>query len=640
MELSQLLILVIITITVVLFIWDRWRHDIVALASLLACVLVGLVPAEQAFMGFGHPAVITVACVLVLSRALQATGAVDVMAQRLLPAKTGPTLTIAALTALAAILSGFMNNVGALALLMPIAIQVSGRLGIAPGQVLMPVAFGSILGGMTTLIGTPPNLIVSSFRADYKAEGFAMFDFSPVGLWVMLLGVVFIALIGWRMVPVRKRSDISSFETSKYLTEIRITEQSKVCGMSIRELEKSLEEQDAQVVGIVRNNYRAPAPPGYYQITAEDVLVIEADPESLGSLLTSYDLSLEESLANQEAKKEKKEKKEQLAAEQAAEVSQSIVPETKSSTESETTKEKEKEKEKAKQKDKERRGEVTLIELAVLPNSELIGRTAAQLGLRTRFNIHMLALSRHGRRSIKRVRRTAIQAGDVLLMQGQEEALNTFSAEFGCVPLAERQIRVPEKRNTILATLIMLGAVIGAAFGLMPAAIAFAFGMMLVMIFKVMPLRKVYTAIDWPVIVLLACLIPVAGAMASTGAGDLLAINLLQLLGGNNPTQAMILMLVLTMVLTSFMNNAATAAMMCPIAISFAHQMDVNSDPFLMAVAVGASCAFMTPIGHQNNTLILGPGGFHFGDYWRLGLPLQVLVIIAAIPALHFFWPL
>lgn len=634
MELSQLLILVIITMTVILFIWDRWRHDIVALASLLACVLVGLVPAEQAFMGFGHPAVITVACVLVLSRALQATGAVDVMAQRLLPSKTGPTLTIAALTALAAILSGFMNNVGALALLMPIAIQVSARLRIAPGQVLMPVAFGSILGGMTTLIGTPPNLIVSSFRADYKSEGFAMFDFSPVGVWVMLLGVIFIALLGWRLVPVRKRSDISSFETSKYLTEIRITEQSKVCGMSIRELEKSLEEQDAQVVGIVRNNYRAPAPPGYYQITADDVLVIEADPESLGSLLTSYDLSLEESLANQEAKKEKKEKKEQLVAEKTTEVSQPIASETKTSHESETTKDK------TKQKDKERRGEVTLIELAVLPNSELIGRTAAQLGLRTRFNIHMLALSRHGRRSIKRVRRTAIQAGDVLLMQGQEDALNTFSAEFGCVPLAERQIRVPERRNTILATLIMLGAVIGAAFGLMPAAIAFAFGMMLVMMLKVMPLRKVYTAIDWPVIVLLACLIPVAGAMASTGAGDLLAINLLQLLGGNNPTQAMILMLVLTMVLTSFMNNAATAAMMCPIAISFAHQMDVNSDPFLMAVAVGASCAFMTPIGHQNNTLILGPGGFHFGDYWRLGLPLQVLVIIAAIPALHFFWPL
>lgn len=616
MELSQLLIFLILAITVVLFIWGRWRHDMIALASLLACVVVGLVPTEFAFAGFGHPAVITVACVLVLSQALQATGAVDVLAMKVLPKNAGPTLTIAALTALAAILSAFMNNVGALALLMPIAIQVAARTKLAPGQVLMPVAFGSILGGMTTLIGTPPNLIVSGFRAEVSDSGFAMFDFSPVGVVVAFFGVLFVALIGWRLVPVRTRSDASTFETGKYLTEIRITEQSKFVDTPLSDLEKKLEEMEAQIVGIVRNNYRAPSPPGYYRLAHQDVLVIEAEPESLGAILTSLGLSLEESEANQkEDAKEKEEAREQ----------ETITRSTGSSTEK--TK-------------KEETGDIHLLELAILPNSDLIGRTAAQLSLRRRFNIHLLALSRHGQRSIKRVRRTNLQAGDVLLLQGQEDALNSFASEFGCVPLAERQIRVPEKKNTIFASIIMLGAISGAAFGLLPAAISFAAGVLAIMAFKVMPLRKVYTAIDWPVIVLLACLIPVAGALASTGAADLMAQSLLYYIAGDHAVLALAAVLILTMTLSDFMNNAATAAMMCPIAISIADQLSVRSDPFLMAVAIGASCAFLTPIGHQNNTLILGPGGFRFGDYWRLGLPMELVVIVTSIPALLFFWPL
>ena len=610
MEFQQGLIFAILAITVALFLSGRWRHDMIALASLLACVLVGLVPTDQAFSGFGHPAVITVACVLVLSQALQATGAVDVLAMKVLPKQAGPTVTISALTALAAILSAFMNNVGALALLMPIAIQVAARIQLAPGQVLMPLAFGSILGGMTTLIGTPPNLIVSGFRAETAERGFAMFDYSPVGVLVALVGVAFVALIGWRLVPARSRADASSFDTGKYLTEVRITSDSKLVNMPLRDFEKKLEELDAQVVGIVRNNYRAPSPPGYYRLVDQDVLIIEADPESLGALLSNLGLSLEESPANQKDK----------------EVSSG-------QHEAETSKDKEKTK-------VDSDSELHLQELAILPNSDLIGRTAVTLNLRKRFNIHLLALSRQGQRSYKRVRRTSLQAGDVILMQGQQEALAVFATDFGCVPLAERQIRVPEKRNTLLASFIMLGAISGAAFGLLPAAISFAAGMLAIMALKVMPLRKVYTAIDWPVIVLLACLIPVAGAMATTGAADMLAHTMLYYLAGDHAILALVLILVLTMTLSDFMNNAATAAMMCPIAISVAEQLSVRADPFLMAVAIGASCAFLTPIGHQNNTLILGPGGFRFGDYWRLGLPMELVVIAVAIPALLLFWPL
>ncbi|WP_445425862.1 SLC13 family permease [Alishewanella sp. HL-SH06] len=610
MTLDQLLIFLILGITIVLFIWDRWRHDIVALFSLLACVLVGLIPAELAFNGFGHPAVITVACVLVLSQALQTTGAIDVLAHKVLPSNAGPTLTITALTAFAAVLSGFMNNVGVLALLMPMAIPLASRINLAPGQVLMPLAFGSMLGGMTTLIGTPPNLIISSFRAEVHGQGFAMFDFAGPGIAVTLAGVLFIGLLGWRFVPVRQRADLSSFETSKYLTEVRIKASSKFCGSRLRELERSLDELDSQVVGIVRNKYREHVPSSSYQLKENDILVIEAEPETLGKLLSSLELALEDSADTQLQKEQDK----------ALAKSQTDIPPSKEKTLVSP--------------------DVSLIELTLLPNSDLIGRTAVQIQMRRRFNIHLLALSRHGNRSVKRVRRTRFQAGDVILMQGNSQALQNFATDFGCVPLAERQIQVPDKRKTLLASGFMLAAVLSASVGLLPAAVAFAAGMLLIMAFHVIPLRKVYSAIDWPVIVLLGCLIPVAGAMSSTGAGDLLAVSMLDLVGKADPQLTVISLLILTIVLTSFLNNAATAAMMCPIAISLATQLDVNPDTLLMTIAIGASCAFLTPIGHQNNTLILGPGGFSFTDYWQLGLPMQIVVLVVGVPALLFFWPL
>lgn len=625
MTTDQFAIFAILAATVGMFLWGKWRHDMVALGSLLACVLAGLVPSADAFAGFGHPAVVTVAGVLVLSRGLQTSGAIDSVTRRLLPASAGPTLTIAALTAVAAVLSAFMNNVGALALLMPGAIQIAQKLDLPPGRVLMPLSFGTILGGMTTLIGTPPNLIVSGFRGQTGQGSFSMFDFAPVGLAVAVAGVAFVALVGWRLVPARKRAGADEFDTGAYLTEAVVPEDGKAVGKTIQELGADLEESDAQIVGLVRHAFRVSAPNPRHTLRAGDILVIEAEPKSLAHAVSGLGLRLVEAVRAEEAAKKARENQDN-ASDDAPDAAGSA-------PEAEPVAAKPKVKPAAP-------AEQALVELAVRPDAQLIGRSVTDIHLRTRYGLNLLALSRQGRRSVKRLRSQTIRAGDVLLLQGDPDSVAAFSSEFGCVPLAERAIRVPVKRQALLATVIMGAAVAGAAFGLMPAALAFAAGGLAVMACKVVPPRTVYQSIDWSVIVLLGALIPVAGAMESTGAADLLARQLLAGLAQGNAVAALAILLVVTMCLSDFMNNAATAAVMCPIALSTATQLEVNPNSFLMAVAIGASCAFLTPIGHQNNTLILGPGGLRFGDYWRLGLPLELLVATVSIPALLWFWPL
>jgi di/tricarboxylate transporter len=609
MSQDQLLVLGVLVATVAMFLWGRWRHDMVAAGALLACVAGGLVPFGEAFNGLGHPAVVTVACVLVLSHGLQSSGAVDVLTRAVLPTKSGPTLVIAALTALAAVLSAFMNNVGALALLMPVAIQAARRLELPPGKLLMPLAFGSILGGTTTLIGTPPNLIVSGFRDQAGLRSFTMFDFAPVGIAVTVVGVVFVALIGWRLVPARKSAGIEGFETDAYLTEARVPEGSKAAGMTLREIESALDESGAQVVGLVRNEVRVTAPSPGRVVHVGDILAIEAEAEALSGALSSLGLQLEE------ARPPAEDDKANSAPEPDAD---------------------------AKKKDDKPTAsdEVVLVELAVLPQSHMVGRSASEVMLRSRYGVNLLAVSRQGQRSTARLRTMSFAAGDVLLVQGAPDAVAEFSSSSGCLPLAERELRIPDKRKAVIASVIMLIAVAGAAFGLVPAAVSFAAGVLASMAFRTVPPRAVYEAIDWPVIVLLAMLLPVAGAMQSTGAADLVARLLLEHVARGDAVVGLVVILIATMILTDLMNNAATAAVMCPIAIGAASQLDANADTFLMAVAVGASCAFLTPIGHQNNTLILGPGGFRFGDYWRMGLPLDVLVIAVSIPMLLLVWPL
>jgi di/tricarboxylate transporter len=598
-----------------MFLWGRWRHDMVAMAALLACVFAGLVPGGEAFSGFAHPAVITVASVLVLGYGLQISGAVDVLVKHLLPSSSGPTLSILALISLGALLSCFMNNIGALALLMPIAIQMAAKHDLPAGKVLMPLAFGSILGGMTTLIGTPTNLVVAGFRESSGMGSFSMFDFSPVGVSVALVGVIFVGVFGWRIVPVRKQSDSGSFDTGTYLSEVRIDSGSKAENMSLREVDQLLDEADAQIIGLIRNDVRL-TPPNPRRILQDgDILVIEVEPESLPKALSSLGLKLEEDVpTSDEEESETQANEEQYK-------SDGKIPEENADT------------------DTSKREEIVVQELVVMPSAALVNRSASDIEMRTRYGINLLAISRQGRRSVKRLRSTLVKEGDVLLLQGDPDSVSGFASQFGCLPLATRDIRVPKKGQALTASLIMAIAVAMVAFGILPAAVSFVAGALAFIVYGIVPVRSIYTSIDWPVVVLLAAMLPVANAMFTTGAADLIAQFLLDNIAQSHAIAALVLVLVVTMFLSDLMNNVATAAVMCPIGLSTASQLGVNPDAFLMAIAVGASCAFLTPIGHQNNTLILGPGGFRFGDYWRLGLALEVIVVTVSIPMLLWVWP-
>ncbi len=620
----QILIFAILAAMMGLFLWGRFRHDVVALAALLACVIAGLVPSEAAFAGFGHPAVITVACVLVLSQGLRNTGAVDWLARSILPRDAGRITTLLALIGLGAALSGFMNNVGAMALLMPIAVQLSGRLDLTPGQILMPLAFGTILGGMTTLVGTPPNLIVSGFREEAGLGQFAMFDFAPVGIAVATLGVLFVALIGWRLVPARKSAAGTGFDTGTYLTEVRVPAKGKAVGMTMRGFEDEIKDSGAQIVGLVRNEVRITAPHGARQIHAGDVLVLQADVDALAEALSVFGIELE-------AQKTASDSKDEMAEDASEKTSKAAKAET-------AIKEADKI-EDAGESD-EHDEDIILRELAVLPGATIVGRSASDLRLRTRYGLNLLAVSREGRQPEARLRKLNLKSGDLLLMQGPAEMMAEFINDTGCVPLGERELRIPDKRMAIIAGAIMLGAIVIVTLGLLPAPVGFALGVLASMLLRTVPLRKIYTTIDWPIIVLLAALIPVAGAMQTTGAADLLARFLVDTIAQGSPIGALAVVLITTMFLSDVMNNAATAAILCPIALGIAATLGVNPDSFLMAVAIGASCAFLTPIGHQNNTLILGPGGFRFGDYWRLGLLVEVLVVAVSLPLLLIVWPL
>lgn len=497
----------------------------------------------------------------------------------------------------AASLSAFMNNVGALALLMPIGLKLADRQGIAAGKILMPLAFASILGGMTTLIGTPPNLIVAGFREQLSGASFAIFDFTPVGVAVALAGLAFVVIASPWLVPERARKGQGEFVTGDYLTEARVPENSAAVGLTLKEAELALASADALIVGLIRGEKRVPAPSRYREIHADDILLLRAEPEKLADALGKLALELEEAVRDERGE----------------------IDESGRVLRSE---------------------EVELTELIVLPASDLIGRTATTLRLRTRFGINLLAISRQGSHVLGRLRNISIRSGDLLLMQGTANQLADFCSAYSLVPLAERRLGLEQPGPALTAALILLGAIGLTISGIASPATAFASAALLYVLTGVVSPGRLYRAIDWPVVVLLGALIPVAGAMQTTGAADLIASVMLDTLAQGRPVIALTLILVLSMTLSDFMNNAATAAVLCPIAIGTADRLDLSADPFLMAVAVGASCAFLTPIGHQNNTLILGAGGFRFGDYWRLGLPLELIVVAVGVPMILLIWPL
>ncbi|MGJ3590664.1 SLC13 family permease [Stutzerimonas stutzeri] len=612
---EQLIVFGVLAATLVLFVWNRWRYDLVALAALLACALTGVVPAEEVFAGLGHPAVISVAAVLVLSRGLLNGGVVDSVARRLMQVGERPWAHVAALTGIVALSSGFMNNVGALALFMPVAIWMSRQSGRSPSYLLMPLAFGSLLGGTLTLIGTPPNLIIAGYRAEAGEAPFGMFAFLPVGAAVTVAGVLFIALLGWRLVPRRQEQEGNGdlFEISAYLTEVRVPEGCKYAGRTLHALIGAVQDEaDVQVIALIRGDERQRMPSTYEVLREGDILLVEADSDSLKALLDVTGVELAADVEEQENKA----RDEQEAAEQAVE------------------------QEKAEKNHKSRHGELTLAEAIVSPGSMLVGTSASGLDLRERHGVNVLAVARQGQRLRQRLGEIRFAAGDILLLQAREDALQSSLNSLGCLPLASRGLSITTPRNVMLASAIFAITLASIAFGLLPAATALVTGALVMILVGLIPLGRIYESIDMPVIVLVAAMLPVGQALETTGGSQLIADALLEL-GQSLPAAATLaLLMVAVMLISNVVNNAAAAVLAAPVAISLARGMDASVDPFLMAVAIGASCAFLTPIGHQSNTLVMAPGGYRFGDYWRLGLPLSILVVLCAVPAILWIWPL
>jgi len=589
---DQTILFTLLFFVFVLLIWGRWRYDLVAFGALSIALILGVVPKAEAFSGFGHPATVIIALVLIVSRALSNSGAIELIARYMVDASRKLAAHITIMSALAAGLSALMNNVAALALLMPVDLQAAKKAKRSPALTLMPISFASILGGMITLIGTPPNIVIAEFRADALGAPFKMFDFAPVGIVCALAGVAFIALIGWRLIPSsRSEHDTGQelFDLKDYIAELSVAEGSKAIGKTIRELDDIADDNEASIIGMIRDGQRLPGMARRTLLQEGDLLVVEAAPDALDKLTGALKLEITSS-----------------------DMAKAMLD-----------------------------GEdIAMVEVVVPEGALIEGRSALTLGLLYRHAVTLLGVSRQGQRFTERVRRLTIEAGDVLLLLGPSERMGEITSWLGTLPLAERGLQVIQREKAGLAVVIFATAVLLASVGILYLPIALAAAVVLMVLCNVVPLRQIYTSIEWPVIVLLGSMIPIGSALEASGGTALIAGSIVTLAEGYAPWVVLTLLVVVTMTLSDVMNNTATAVIAAPIAVDIATRLNVNADPFLMGVAVAASCAFLTPIGHKNNTLIMGPGGYRFGDYWRMGLPLEILIIAIAVPTILLFWPL
>ncbi len=587
---DQATLFILLFLVFVFLVWGRWRYDLVAFVALLAALLTGVVPVSQAFSGFGHPATVIIALVLIVSRGLSNSGVIELIARYVVDSSRKLAAHISVMSALAAALSAVMNNVAALALLMPVDLQAAKKSGRSPSLSLMALSFASILGGMITLIGTPPNIVIAEFRNDALGQPFKMFDFAPVGIACAAVGVAYVALIGWRLLPSQRQTGDAGeelFDLADYIAEVRVPEGSHVIGKRIRELDELAGKSDVEIIGLTRRGRRLPGLARIAEIKADDILVIEASPDSLEEALGSLQL-------------EYVGKSEGLLSD----------------------------------------GDLELTEVVVPESSGLAGRSAVSFRLLYRYRVALVGVSRQGRRFRDNVRKLILRAGDVLLLLGPEERLADVMARLQLLPLADRGQRVIQRQKAWQAVVIFAGAIIAASTGLVYLPIALGCVVAAYVLLNIVPIRDVYNSIEWPVIVLLGSMIPIGGALQATGSSTLIVDGILSVSAGMSPVFVLALLIVVTMSLSDVMNNTATAVIAAPIALEIAARLDVNPDAFLMGVAVAASCAFLTPIGHKNNTLIMGPGGYQFGDYWRMGLPLEILIVVVSVPMILLVWPL
>ena len=574
-----------------LLIWGRVRYDLVAFAALIVGTVAGLVPTAEAFSGFGNPAVVIIALVLIVSRGLMNSGAVELAAGRLVSGERATSAHIGIMAVVSAGLSAVVNNVAALALLMPLDMEAAEKAKRAVALSLMPLSFATILGGMITMIGTPPNIVIAQYREEALGASFTMFDFAPVGLVVAVCGVLFVALIGWRLLPKRLGAEaiLEEVQASLYVAELRVGEGSKSGGITLGDLYPLAEEQDLNLLGLVRSGRRLPGFSRREPIQEGDFLVVEGDPKAIEAFMGKADLEF--------AGAEKHEPG--LTG-----------------------------------------GSLTLMEAIVPDGARIVGRTAIRLQLLYREGVTLLGVSRSGRRFRDRVRVLKIEPGDVLLLLGAPERLDSATRSLGVLPLEGRRTGMIQRGKAGFAIAAFLLAIAAAVAGLVYLPVALALCAAVYAAAGLIGGEEVYEAVEWKVIVLLACLIPLGQAFERAGGAELIASAVVAGTEGAPAWVILLVLMVVTMTLSDVLNNVATALIAAPIGVEIARTLQVSPDPFLMAVAVAASCAFLTPIGHKNNTIIMGPGGYRFGDYWRMGLPLELLVLAVGVPAILWVWPL
>ncbi|MDU0343956.1 SLC13 family permease [Bosea rubneri] len=574
-----------------LFVWGRLRYDLVAVIALLAAVFTGLVPHKVAFSGFGDDIVIIVASALVVSAAIERSGVLEAALYRVSLRVRSIQGQAVILISAVAILSAFIKNIGALAMMMPVALQMARRSNASASSFLMPMAFASLLGGLVTLVGTSPNIVVSRMREELTGHPFRMFDFAPVGLVLSVVGVTFL-VFGYRLLPSGRRASATMDEAitiKDYMTEARVTANSPVIGHALADLVKRC-DREVLITGIIRNKVERLMPLSNLVLIEGDIILLEGDPKALERVVRRAGLELEGEDRPTEA--------------------QGV--------------------------DEEIGG----IEAVIGPISILIGQTAKRMALHERFNINLLAVSRSGQRFTERLRDITLQTGDVVVLKGDLVRLPDKLRDLGILPLSEREIRLGNVRQRLIPVAILGGAILLTALGALPVATAFFAAAVLAILFGALSLREAYEAVDWPIVVMLGALIPVSESIRTTGGADLIAGWLSQISSSLPPYGALALIMVAAMAATPFLNNAATVLIMAPVAVNFADHLGYKPDAFLMAVAVGAACDFLTPVGHQCNTLVMGPGGYRFGDYWRLGLPLSSIVIVVGVPLILLVWPL
>jgi di/tricarboxylate transporter len=579
----------IVAAMLVLFASGRLRYDVVAATCLLAAVLLGVVPADHAFRGFSNPVIIIIGAVLVVSRAIAASNLLEVSVGALLARVTSPSLQIGLLSAAVGFLSAFVKNVGTLGIFMPLAIQAARRGGHSRSSYLMPLAFASLVGGTITKIGTSPNLLISNVREELGMPAYGLFDFAPVGFPLTVVAVIFVA-IAWRVLPRREgvKSAEDSFSIQAYTTELRVPAAAPSVDLTVADVE-SLAHGDLSVAAILRENARRYIPAGDWRLYAGDVLVVIADPTVVHKLVahTGFEIAGRKELATPDPA-----------------------------------------------------DEMEVVEVIVAPDSMLVGQTPASLQLRERFGVNLFAVRQASHVTSFRLRAHHFVPGDVVLLQGWGKSLAAAVAELGVLPLADRKLALGRTVSGLVPIALLGGALALVALHVLAVEVAFFAAAVLTVLLRQINVKEAYAAIEWPVIVMLACLIPVGEGLRETGATGLIAQGLTHGARHVSPEVAVGLVMATAMLLTPLLHHAAAVLVLGPVAAAVATNLGLRADPFLMAVALGCACDFLTPIGHQNNALVMGPGGYRFGDYWRLGLPLTLLLLFAGTPLIVSNWPL